>query len=62
MAGWSFETRIIRSGVSCVHSLDISNHADQIEALAAYHNDYRRQLIDEAAESGEFGEISLAGT
>ncbi len=28
-------------------------------ALAAYHNDYRRQFIDDAAELGEFGEKSF---
>lgn len=32
------------------------------KALAAYHNDYRRQFLDEAAEDGEFGEKFFAPT
>lgn len=32
------------------------SRTDQVQALAAYHKDYRRELLDEAAEDGEFGE------
>ena len=30
-----------------------------IKALAAYHEDYRRKFLDEAAKDGEFGELTL---
>ena len=34
--------------------------ANTLAALAAYHYEYRRQFIDEAAESGNFGEEPFA--
>ena len=33
--------------------------ADSVEALAAYHKDYRREFLDEAAMDGEFGEFII---
>ena len=37
-----------------------SCEADILAALAAYHCEFRRQLLDEAAEAGEFGETPFA--
>lgn len=39
--------------IPCRH---IRIKTDRVQALAAYHKDYRRELLDEAAEHGEFGE------
>ena len=41
-------------------TVSIMFEANMLKALAAYHNDYRRQFIDEAAELGEFREQSFA--
>ena len=38
----------------------VRTEADKAEALAAYHNDYRRQFLNEAARDGEFGESFIA--
>ena len=39
-----------------IHSQHIGIISDIVKALAAYHKDYRRQFIDDAAKDGEFGE------
>lgn len=39
--------------IPCRH---IRIKTDQVQALAAYHNDYRRELLDEAAKDGKFSE------
>lgn len=42
--------------IPCRH---IPIRTDRVSALAAYHKDYRRELLDEAAKDGEFGELII---
>lgn len=54
--------QIIQNGVSICTVGSTLFEANKIQALAAYHNDYRRRFIDEAAQLGDFGEESFPFT
>ena len=40
-----------------MHIQHVHIEANENEALAAYHSQYRRQFLDEAAEQGGFGKL-----